>query len=710
MKKILLVPLSMLSISLIFAGCANNETTADIGRRLDSNLNNLTHIVTKLDAVDNNYIANPDLPTSAKTLTAKANNGKIYSLAFAESNNNTDNSSINDLIKQLLYNKLSERLTQNNNGKCRVCNQDYSCDHDGFCNNCNNKIICDNMGNCTNCGRHLVLTHDNKCANCNNTAIISESKCSKAVQRISTMNDDLASDTLNVRQIVNDIKNDKEVSGSDYKPMLLGLSDATNYESSYPDNTNPKHNHLYPRLKYNPRHITDLDSLDISKQIDSYIDKVQKLYAMSNDTIEANSILSECKNTLLETVASVRELNKEVINGTCVPSAQQVQALKNYIDDINNTVKRLKNCNGDITKQMNKINQTDNANVTTSVDVMNSNYISLLNHIDTRIAYHESAITTLEQIKYLLEDAINNGSIDENQLLEYSEKLTDITNYDEQQVEQDSATNLDEAKVQKEYIDEQDVDNARETNLETESQNDVDTESDDTTNNQTKLDNNEIIKNSNDNTDTNQDTQNHTNTSIKNIDTYNQTPLKNIDTYRNNNDINDNVTNNADVKNNNNTIDTNNVDDTNSTVDENIDNKNYSQVYDNNNSVDDSNSVNNMQSSQVVDNNPVNQNNNIMYQNGVINENNLNTQNNLQHRYYYGNDGKIYNNTTTLNDSNHLGNGLYNNTNGNYTTNGAVDNNINNNGEGLNNVNTYGYNSILDAINQGTVNNGINTL
>ena len=44
-------------------------------------------------------------------------------------------------------------------------------------------------------------------------------------------------------------------------------------------------------------------------------------------------------------------------------------------------------------------------------------------------------------------------------------------------------------------------------------------------------------------------------------------------------------------------------------------------------------------------------------------------------------------------------------------------NEIGNNGETIennlnrkNNVNTYGYNTMLDIINQGTVNNGINTL
>ena len=47
---------------------------------------------------------------------------------------------------------------------------------------------------------------------------------------------------------------------------------------------------------------------------------------------------------------------------------------------------------------------------------------------------------------------------------------------------------------------------------------------------------------------------------------------------------------------------------------------------------------------------------------------------------------------------------LYNNTNG-YNNSG-----INNVNERNNNVNTYKYNTLVDSINRGTVNNGINTL
>jgi hypothetical protein len=72
--------------------------------------------------------------------------------------------------------------------------------------------------------------------------------------------------------------------------------------------------------------------------------------------------------------------------------------------------------------------------------------------------------------------------------------------------------------------------------------------------------------------------------------------------------------------------------------------------------------------------------------NGIINENNLDDSfgNN---NYHYDEEGNLYNNTNGFDtNSNH---------NVNYDE---------------NNVNTYQYNTLIDSINRGTINNGINNL
>ena len=74
------------------------------------------------------------------------------------------------------------------------------------------------------------------------------------------------------------------------------------------------------------------------------------------------------------------------------------------------TIKNLRNTNGTLTNEINKISST-NTGLAQSIDTASSNYLKILNQIDTRISYHENAIATLEQIKYLLQDAQNNNGV-----------------------------------------------------------------------------------------------------------------------------------------------------------------------------------------------------------------------------------------------------------------------------------------------------------
>ena len=711
-KKFFIAPLSVLSIALIFSGCANNETTMDIGKNLDNNLNNLTHIVTKLDTIDNNYMQNPDIKLLSNKLNVQSNDGKVYSLAFAPSTEQVSNNDINNIIKQLLYNKLSERLTQNSNGNCKICNSHYSCDHDGFCNNCGNKIICDSYGNCTNCGKHLQLTQNNTCANCNNTAVISQSSCNNVIHQLSSMNDDeFVAEQLSTNAVINKIKYNNDVVADELHPIMLTTT-PTDKNSSYTKELT-QNNEIYDKpnikpRKYNPKHIKDLDSVNISEQIDAYIEKLQKLYTMSSDTIEANTLLAECKQTLLDTIVEVKELNKNVINGKCVPSTQQVQALKNYIADIKTTVKRLKDCNGDLNDQVYKISNSNDGNVTTSVDVLNSNYLSLLNHIDTRITYHESAISTLEQIKYLLEDAIAGNDIDLEKLEEYDNQLFSIdknenndldknNNSETENMQNIPADEIIDSSNNNNVIDNQNEVNDNTNNTNTDESNIEQTETPADTNNNEQSERLVDDKNENDKQENNIDNEKTTN-----IDTYKNSNLKNIDTYKNEsknalkNSTDETIINNENIS-------YNDLDNDNSNLTENEDNTNNAGVFDNNTLVNGNNGVVDNADNNFVDSNPILNGNGNYYKNGVIYDNNLITKNNIQNRYYYGDDGKVHNTTNTLN------NNFAQNTN--HSNMNSGDNLVTDTpSQSTNNVNTYGYSTILDTVNQGTVNNGINTL
>lgn len=704
MKKIFAIPLSMLSLALILTGCTNNETTAQVGKNLDKNLNKLTKIVNKLDTIDNNYIANPDITINDKTSNLNTNNTNTYRLAFNPSTISTNN--LQDMVKEMLYNKLSEQLTENSNGDCRICNQDYTCNTHGFCNNCSNKIVCDNSGNCTNCGTRLELTNSNSCQNCNNSAVLNESSCNKALNRINTLpNSELSIGKLSAKDVINSAKENNDI--TTHNPFkAIQLSEYTNNNQASTENNESNNNvtqgnnnelsstpqnkiyvrrimaqgYIPTRLRYQPRYYQNIDELDISDQIDNYIYKVQKLYAMTSDALEANSVLNECKTTLLDTVFEVKELNKNIIDGTCTPSNQQIQALKNYIEDIKTTITKMKDCNGDLNNQINKISSSTNSSIATSVDVMNSNYLSLLNHLDTRITYHESAIATLEQIKYLIEDAVANNEISIEELEEYNNQLSGI----EESVENEEDTNNNDTTTTENVEDNVSTD----TNDENNTNNEVDS------NTETNVDNTNDNQNIDASTTPDTDQSNDTATSdvIENETSNGITP--NIDTYKpvedtssttktqentaesNEYNVNDNVA-------------SNNVDNSNNNITTNTDVNNNDNDSNINNSADNTtNSTTNNTNNTTANNTALNSNN---FTNGIITQNNLDNSG-RNGGYYYGNDGKIHNNGT---DNGTTGN------NGN-----TIENNLNRN----NNVNTYGYNTMLDIINQGTVNNGINTL
>ena len=165
-------------------------------------------------------------------------------------------------------------------------------------------------------------------------------------------------------------------------------------------------------LKYNPRYVRSYDVNNANEHMNNYINKMQKFYAISTDVLEANNTLSDYKVTVLTNIDETNDLNNNIISGVYTPNEQQIIALNNYISDIKNTIKNLKDCNGRLNNEINNI--VSAKSLTTSIDVINSNYVKILNHIDTRISYHENALATLEQIKFLITDMSNNQNTDSN--------------------------------------------------------------------------------------------------------------------------------------------------------------------------------------------------------------------------------------------------------------------------------------------------------
>lgn len=483
-------------------------------------------------------------------------------------------------------------------------------------------------------------------------------------------------------------------------------------------------------LKYNPRFINSINYDSANNTLSKYVEKLQKLYAMTADVVEANNTLANYKVVILDNIHDAKELNECVLNGNCTPNANQVSALNNYIEDIKTTIKNLRNTNGTLTNEINKIS-SNNTGLAQSIDIANSNYLKILNQIDTRISYHENAIATLEQIKYLLQDAQNNNGVtvvenlnnntnvttdinrsndtldntkvetiidDKNIIVEDNSNIAPVTPNDDVKKEKSTTTNelvevektIDEngnVVVDKKIIT---PDNSIITNIE-EDNNEIITNNDSL--NDSTIVKETIVTENNDNLNSNEEFNNDSfldKKTFSNVDTYNQN-LKNVDTYKKEvvlNDATNQVQENNDNIEINDNIDTNN----NSEIVNNNDNLNTTNevVTDNNDTM-----INPNNTPQMVDNtnnfgvtgNNYNNGLNNGYNNTIISQNNLDNNDLGNNSYRYDGNGSLYNNTNGYN-------------------NGAI-NNVN---ERNNNVNTYKYNTLIDSINRGTVNNGINTL
>ncbi len=497
------------------------------------------------------------------------------------------------------------------------------------------------------------------------------------------------------------------------------------------------------RTNYQPRYLSPNTQTD-NEHLTNYINKINSLYSMTNDAVEANNTLTYCKENLYSCINELRDLAILMKNGNYKPQSQQITAINNYINDIKTTISRIRSTNGQLNNEVNKINNFDKEGLTTSIDVLSSNYLRILNHIDVRITYLKNALATLEQVKSLLEEAQTSNVTDEeivlqsrqeNNLVDNNRKLTDNNVLDnEKELIQpatdnrniaDTITDTAQTETNRSIITQDNVNNNRlnrnnvsnQTTTERERTNTNTTQTRNSTNNRNAT---RIIAENESDRMRNVDTYSRANTEEsnniydktrdrRNIDTFNQRRIRsNVNNTTNNTNTNTNINNDSNINNNiNHNVTTPN-------------NTNQTVVNDNVNT--DTNNLNNNAVNNGVNNNVVNNGMNNGVNGGINNGlNNGGLNNGLNNGI--NNTGINPQNSNAVNTpngtfqngiitQNNLNQGVNNGVNGNTTGFSGSRNNpyvANPNGRNTN-VDTYGYNTMIDMINRGTVNNGINTL
>jgi len=355
--------------------------------------------IRKETAKDDNAAYN--IYIDATHLTKKARRKVINNI----SNKNKDKVAciyFNPDLKKALSNELINRIYCDSDGNCKIWNEKFICNDNNMCNSCNKTIICDSNGNCKSCGTKLYLDSNNNCNSCktpcisntNNTKISNDTR--NHLQKISTNNKDLKAEFISTNQ--NNNTNDTDINDNILITNSDDIGNNNNNIDTY-DNTNintdessnltnskqPQYRFFYfeedsfnPNLRYKPRFISNINYDTANNNINNYVNKLEKLYTMTADVVEANNTLANYKILILDNINETRALNDCVISGECTPTNNQVMALNNYIKDIKATVFNLRKCNGDLTNELNKISSNNTGSCKTIEIALLKSFLDIL--------------------------------------------------------------------------------------------------------------------------------------------------------------------------------------------------------------------------------------------------------------------------------------------------------------------------------------------
>ncbi len=299
MKK-LLIPLSLVSLALIPAGCnGNTDNNANVTKALQSSLNEIIATTKKVSNIDEN---------------------------------------------KLVIDELNKSTNINN---------DYK----------NNSLYQKNLSNANNKGKLYSYRY--------------------RVKKPYTQAKNVSTNSVNK----NLINNTKQVNTSDN----YNYPDVTNnnYVTDTANNTN-----RYYTSKYEPRY-TDTFA-NTNSTLTSYLEKIQDLYTICNDTCLASYDAESLQDELINTCNSCNNLLSKVNSGEITLSQNQLETLSAYNTTLQSCIDDLKSCR-DCTEDVNMINALK-GNFSNNCDTLVAKYLKVLNNLDTNNSYCNNAKCTVTEI------------------------------------------------------------------------------------------------------------------------------------------------------------------------------------------------------------------------------------------------------------------------------------------------------------------------
>lgn len=370
MKK-LLIPLSLMSLALIPTGCNNaGMVNNNVAESLSKNLTEMIETTKKVSNIDENKLIIDEL--NARTDINRDYNNENVNNARPVYRRNYQNGIVKNWAPYRSTNNTNNVNNASNTRRTSTRNSDRVYRPNNFVNTYNryNKKTNNTYGG--------------------NTPTPYSTNVNKNVYNSTT----------------NSTTNNGVRSTDNYNYPNVNSS-SQNYVNDTAGETN-----RYYTSQYLPRY-TDTVATSNST-LTNYLEKIQDLYTICNDTCAASNDLEMLKDELISSCSSCNELLGKVKTGEVTLTKTQIETLNAYNNTLQSCISDLKSCK-DCNEDINMINLLK-GNFSNNCDTLVAKYLKVLNNIDTNNSYCNNAKCTVSEINNYInsicgQKSVNNGYI-----------------------------------------------------------------------------------------------------------------------------------------------------------------------------------------------------------------------------------------------------------------------------------------------------------
>ena len=144
----------------------------------------------------------------------------------------------------------------------------------------------------------------------------------------------------------------------------------------------------------------------------TYLGKVEDLYVMINDAVYANETIKECKENIFSYCQILNEIAKKIKSGELEVSKDQIASCNKLLKELGRNINKITDTRNEVSKNCKTF--AENRSLNNGIDTISSNYVGLINCLDTRITDYENILTLLGQIQCVLTDTCYNQDLNQS--------------------------------------------------------------------------------------------------------------------------------------------------------------------------------------------------------------------------------------------------------------------------------------------------------